>query len=386
MLSVQNSLEPKIINNVPLNNDTTIEKLTVNGSITFKQNLNVKNSINNIKISNKTLLLKSGNQNFAGNLTLPNLKAQNLNTNQITKLKTLKVKDLVIGGYLNRVSIPVLVKRALKKSGNQIMEKPFSCDALEVDSFNVDGVISGKKVPDDFVMINSGEYVVGQDVQFLKDLKTNKFEILSSLNNISVTDDGTLDILLTESPYVQYIPTRKTFENIIITNPINLLYKIRNAKIQQYNPVTIDDNSYKINTDVTINGPGKVTGWLKAQDLKPKDAQRSFGAILDKGLKLSDTQISVHLNFTEPLNLNHTKTDKVNSLNPLEWLLQASNTTQIVKGSKTFLNNVHLNGQMNASRINDVDLHALKHEVLKIAGDQEIFGNWNLNRVVAEKG
>lgn len=119
------------------------------------------------------------------------------------------------------------------------------------------------------------------------DLKINKLEVLNSINDIAVTDDGGLDILLTDSPYVQYLPMKKTFENLIITNPIKLRNKINNAQLQRLNPVIIDDNAYELEGDVTINGRAEVTRWLKVEDLKPQNGNRSLEYVFRNGAKLT---------------------------------------------------------------------------------------------------
>lgn len=119
------------------------------------------------------------------------------------------------------------------------------------------------------------------------DLKVNKLEVLDSINDILVTDEGDLDILLTDAPYIQYLPMKKSFENLIITNPIKLRNKINNAQLQRLNPVMIDDDSYELEGDVTIDGRAEVIRWLKVEDLKPQNGNRSLGYVFRNGAKLT---------------------------------------------------------------------------------------------------
>lgn len=93
----------------------------------------------------------------------------------------------------------------------------------------------------------------------------------------------------------------------------------------------------------------------------------------------------MHLTFTQPLDLEDVIADRVNSLNPQNWMLATSNSSQIVTGQKTFVGDLLVKGDVNAIRINDVDVHALEKEILRIEGDQEIEGVWEVDRAVVAK-
>ncbi|KAL1509270.1 hypothetical protein ABEB36_004033 [Hypothenemus hampei] len=393
-LVVNNEFKVNIFNENPiesyimLNNDSVIKNLTIHGTATFERDLKVENVLNSIEITESNLLLKEGNQRFEGNLNIEKVTIEKLiskledslpNTQEkISYIKHLTVEDLQIGGLLNRVYIPSLAKHALKKVGNQILNTTFTFESLEVSN-----LLSKNVRLTDFIFTNSGEYDISNSVEFLQPLKVKYLEVVDHLNNISVSDEGTLDLLLSESNDVQYITGKKTFEHdLIVTNSIFQHDYINNSQLQRINPVKIYENSFEVNGDLEINGQMSVIKKIKMNDIKTFTENNSFEEIMEYGIKLSDHEIPVHLTFLQTLETNDIITDKINDLNPNQWL-QENDELQSVLGQKRFLGDLNLDGPMTAYKINNIDIQELENSSLKINGDQEILGEFQVDTIIA---
>ncbi|XP_066147264.1 uncharacterized protein clos [Euwallacea fornicatus] len=392
------------MNNKPLedyinvSSDLTLENLTIHGNATFSGELNVKERINTkIQISQDFVLLSEGDQTFEGNVRFNELILDHLTANftpkppsfkeEISHIKHLNVNHLKIGGLINNVYLPVLAEKSLKKAGDQVLEEPFIVRKLNVTDFNLGGTLGGKKVPSDFILINSNaSYSINQDVNFLADLYVNNLQVEHSLNNITVTKDGELPILLTDSPKVQYVPSKKRFENLFINDLIYRQNAINEENLQQFNPLILDNQNHSFKGDVTLNGNVQVLSRLKARNLRHfNNTQRSFVDVLERGLKLTEGEIPLHLTFLETLNLDGLKVSQINHMNPANWLQISANSSQFISGEKTFLGNLYLGGRVNMSEINKVNVKQLE-SVLRINGDQEISGLLEAEKIVALNG
>lgn len=94
----------------------------------------------------------------------------------------------------------------------------------------------------------------------------------------------------------------------------------------------------------------------------------------------------VHLTFTQPLKVEKIRVDKVNSLDPNQWLLGSSSTPQVISGHKVFWGDVLLKGPVSVSKMNAIDVGSLENSTLRTEGDQEISGFWTVGSLVANKG
>lgn len=161
---------------VSLSEDLVLEELDLQGFAAFEGGLLLENpTINNVEFAGKNWLLKEGDQDFAGNLSVAELEVIDLTSKSldllpesgepISNVEALNVKHLRIGGLLNNVDVKSLEKRGLKKSGNQFWGAPLTINSLEVQELRTKG-LSGKLVPQDLVLVNGGQYQVDQDVFF----------------------------------------------------------------------------------------------------------------------------------------------------------------------------------------------------------------------------
>ncbi|ERL93362.1 hypothetical protein D910_10654 [Dendroctonus ponderosae] len=394
----ENSLSLSTLNGSPLEEyvslrkDLMLEEFTVQGPVAFQSGLLIGNhTINDVEITEKNLLLKEGDQDFSENLSVDELRVNELTSNnlncfaldslsdngeEIFNIGALKVKHLSIGGLLNNVDIKSLAKRGLRKSGNQFWETPLSFNSLEVEELQIKE-LSGKLIPQNLVPINAGQYHVHQDVTFTKgrffgDLRTNRLDAGQSLNNIAVKCNGLLDVLLIDSPEQQEIPARKSFTNLTLK--------------RRYSPLIIDESPCEILNDLRINGSVKLSKRLKVRDLKPANSSGSMGEVLANGIKLTDVEMPVHLTFTQPLKVESIRVDKINSLDPNKWILGSSASPQVLTGHKQFWGDIHLKGPVNVANMNNIDVGALENHTLRVEGDQEIGGFWTVESLVANKG
>lgn len=137
------------INNVDKNmllhtdDDIGFDELSIEGDVHCQGHLKVAETINNIKFDSENVLLKNGDQNFTDfsveHLVVDKLRADNFDHTQITNvsissIEKLKVKDLVIGGYMNGVKISTLNKYALRNSGDQDIIATCYFNHLEADN------------------------------------------------------------------------------------------------------------------------------------------------------------------------------------------------------------------------------------------------------------
>lgn len=140
------------INNVDKNmllhtdDDIGFDELSIEGGVHCQGPLKVAETINNIKFDSENVLLKTGDQNFTDfsveHLVVDKLRADNFHrsfrtgaTNaSLSLIEKLKVKDLVVGGYMNGVKISTLNKYALRNSGDQDIIATCYFNHLEADN------------------------------------------------------------------------------------------------------------------------------------------------------------------------------------------------------------------------------------------------------------
>lgn len=72
---------------------------------------------------------------------------KNTGKEKVRNVKTLKTKNLIVGGFLNDINVPTLEKYALRKSGKQdITAETYYFDRVESELLDTDR-LSGKGFP-----------------------------------------------------------------------------------------------------------------------------------------------------------------------------------------------------------------------------------------------
>ncbi|XP_044255131.1 uncharacterized protein LOC123005441 [Tribolium madens] len=377
-----------------------LTNLKVQGNLSAPKGIKVEGKLNNMSINNKSLLLKSGDQNFSQPLVLQEaeinkITAKSLNGQDlanlrtptqepiISHLETLKVKNLTIGGYINNVDVPTLDKYALKKSGNQQITSEFIFDEIQGKNLEVFGEISGKKVSD-LISANSGNYSLNSEIIFKNDLFVDDLEVSKSLDGIEVFD-GKLDILLKDSREEQEITGAKIFDDVIIYHAINFQGHVKSKNLEKMNPLITIENDLVLTGPKTITGHVQIENLVSVKDIVTTDGTYSLTWLEADGLKLTSKEVKPHLHFVQQINIDEIFVDTLNGKNPHDFVVTGTEESQIIQSVKTFLGDVRVTGGTNAIKINDVEIEELENKVLRINGDQEIEGKHHIKHVIADK-
>lgn len=327
-LKIENSISPSFINGHPIHlllkkyETRHLRKLTVEGSIIFEKDVNVGGLINNMKIDVNNVLLTEGDQLITGGLIAPKIKTKHMFTPIINKadlrtintqglkplvlrnIENLSVNKLYVNGLLNEVDIPTIDKLALRKFGDQEITARYTFKSISMQSLHVDGLLSGKKVPEKMIRIDGDNFTIQNDVLFLNDLIVNDLQVLHSLNEIVVNEDGALDILLRNSNKTQYITGHKTLNNVLLLNPFQLRGKIPGKALDKINPFVSIEEEIHVEGDYVIFGNVTVDQFLQAKDLTDTSGRYSVTRLHEKGITLKDKEIPYHVDFKQPLSVS----------------------------------------------------------------------------------
>lgn len=397
-----------------LTDDLMLDELIVNGDVLANNGVMVQGKINNNLVIDENILLVSGDQEFLGdNITIKstqvnnniveidNIDAKFLNgidllstlsplindKINVDKLNKLTVKTFVIGGFINDVDFRTLDKYALRKQGDQEISEKYVFDSIEANNMVIrDGLLSGRNIFDDLILIDDGDYDIEQDIMFNNDeLTVNNLEIRKNLNGIRVINNDKLDILLTNSNTTQHVTGHKTFQNLNLLNPIKLQGKIKSRELEKINPVITIDKMLEFDGDYIVTGDIFVEQFLVTDDIVTSDSLYSLRKLETDGLALTDKEIPVHLDFVQQLNLDEIFVDKINGIDADNLVINGYNQTQIIQGGKLFNGDVYITGETNAFKINDVNVSELDSNVMKSNGDQTIEGKHNVKRLITTK-
>lgn len=359
-------LNNRSVNNYVLSNSgsVVVQEVVVGHSANFTQGLKVSSINQKISVSEEKLLLNHGDQVFSWDLNLDNLVADQLNTTngsdylnlEVSHVNSLKVDSLEIGGLINRVDFPLLAAGSLKKASNttQVLHVPLYVNQLEAENITVTQPLA------DFLLVNHPEnYTINRNVTLSKIYAANLQT--HSINNIEISDpEEGFNLLQNTKQEAQVIKYHNlTLDNIKITN------------LTRHNVSTAEN--IKVLRHLTANDIISSTG----ESLRTK---------LLSSLKLTDQKVSVRLHFTQPVEAYDVIADKVNEVEPQNWLLQKSDDTQVITGQKRFLDDLTLKGTQNIFNLNGIKVQEFENALLKINGDQELSGHFIIDRAVFKQG
>lgn len=356
-------LNNRSVNDYVLSNSGSVQEVVVGHSANFTQGFNVSSINQKIRVSEEELLLNHGDQVFSWDLNLDNLVAEQLNaTNgsdylnlEVSHVDSLKVDNLEVGGLINRVDFPLLAAGSLKKASNttQVLHVPLYANQLEAENITVTQPLA------DFLLVNHpGNYTINRNVTFSKIYTANLQT--HSINNIQISDpEEGFNLLQNTKQEAQVIKGNLTLDNIKITN------------LTRHNVSSAEN--IKVLRHLTANDIISSTG-------------KSLRTKLLSSLKLTDQKVSVRLHFTQPVEAYDVIADKVNEVEPQNWLLQKSDDTQVLTGQKRFLGDLTLKGTQNIFNLNGIKVQEFENGLLKINGDQELSGHFTIDRAVFKQG
>ncbi|XP_074037516.1 closca [Leptinotarsa decemlineata] len=410
-LRSEEPLFPEKINGNPVDkilrtsDNSSVSSFTVIGNVNFTNDVTVKDEIDNATFSGESEMLLDGNQtsenissskNYAKNIETEDLNDHQLRMNEpdnveragngkasVKNLNKLRVKNLVVSGFVNDLDLATLFKYALRKSGPQNITKTYFIDNLVADIINTDN-ISGKRVSTHLIPITGGNYTVNKDVMFTNDLSAKNLFAAEFLNDVIVRD-GKLDILLKDSKVKQFVTGMKSFENLELLDAINLQGKIKGKPFDSMNPIVRVDSSLEKDEDVRITGDVIVEEVIILGDIVTADGKNSLLRLQKSGFKLNETVIPMRMRFSQHINVHELSADKINNIDPATWVVNGAKQIQIIPGWKQFVGDLEITGDTRVLRINDIDMTELETNVLKKEGDQVIRGKHYVKFVAVEK-
>lgn len=375
-----------------------VNDLVINGNF-WVTNLQVKGLLNGLQFNTTNVLLREGDQFFLGNLSTQNLIADNVTAKFLNNLNlhsqpqqaqrtpvkifdvdTLRVKHLTIAEYMNNVDLPTLNKFALKTSGNQEITGDYIFNELSVKDFQTQK-LNNISIPEDLVRIDKGEYFINQDVKLEHDLQAQNLQVRESLNNIIVLENGELDVLRKNTTEMQFIDGKKTIEEVELLKPMLLQGKIDSKSMQKLNPVTKISEPMEFVGDYFMSGLVTIEDQLLTPDLGSE--HYSISNLKQNGLKLTEEQVPVHLNFAQQLNTDEIFAEKINDIDTHRWVVNGQDDAQYIKGWKTFNGDLTITGDTNIQTVNQITLSNLFDNVLTVDGDQIITGKHEFKTIVA---
>lgn len=326
-LKISSSFNAKYLNQQPTEHmilkgrDHNLNNVVIDGNAIFASDMAIGNLLNNIRVDRSSVLLTQGDQKMSGKLQTRQITADNMQTPMLNKaeltftnapteapkietIKNLKVKNLIVNGYLNDLDVVTLDRHALRTHGDQEITEDYIFDSLHVKDLKVNGLLSDKIVPDSLVRIDDGEFTVPRDVRFINDLQVNDLQIFTSLNHINVDNKGKLDILLKDKPELQHMTGYNRLENIRLINPVKLQGKIHSKGLDQINPVIHIRNNVHLAGNYEITGNVTVEELLKAMNVADHEEEHSITRLMHSGIKITDTEIPVPLELQQHLSVS----------------------------------------------------------------------------------
>ncbi|XP_072396267.1 uncharacterized protein clos isoform X2 [Diabrotica undecimpunctata] len=307
----ESTVVPVMFNNHPTdsivykNLNQSLKNLVINGTVTFKDDIEIKNTLNNIKIRQDTILLKNADQSFdnlrASAVSADRIHAKAMNGRQIDKIdvpetttaevdttildeptttiptttalpkntvkkmKTLKAKNLIVDGLINGLDMATLEKYALKKFGKQNITGQFFFDKIVTEQLNTKW-LTNSKIPDALITTNSPTIELGKAV-FTQKLKVKDLLVTRNLNGLQVNRGGELQVLYKNSSEHQQINGEKTFDNLVLLSPPDLRGKKMGKAFDRFNNVLNVTKDLTLNKTITLSGPVDVERQLKSKDI-----------------------------------------------------------------------------------------------------------------------
>lgn len=388
--------------------------------VEIRGELFVENLIDGIRFTPDNVLLRDVDQVFTGKtLLVDQLKVNNLITKTLNStdigtiesyidkaeaiisaraqgvegpdypmiLKEIRVNDLELTGLLNEVDINYIDRNALKVVGDQVITGNFNFDNIVTKNLiTQNNRLSGIDLNLMVLTEPTGDqpdFTVRQDVQFINPVYIDNLQVTERLNHIPVVD-GELQVLLLNSEEPQLMTGTKTFDNVVVLEPIQLQGKINSSSLSKMNPITTINQDIYLEGDFEISGDVNIIELLNATNIYGASRTYNYADLYRHGLPLNAASIDQNFTFKQPLMIQNVFTKTVNGMNASEFIPTNTGKVQHITGKKTFTGDVTLRaGRVDAAVINKVDLKELNQTVLKRTGNQVIEGNIHFKEIVA---
>ncbi|XP_075234903.1 closca isoform X2 [Lycorma delicatula] len=331
-VAIQSVINTTYINNHKLNDLVTKydnnlnQTLMVRGSIIIdnEDGITVSGTVDEVSISNDSVLLTTGDQSFSGK----RLIAESLNIGNLTIEKTIN-------------HVPLNSNKAVNKRDNLLKVIP----KLEVENLTLtDGLISGINLLDvvnNTLKVKSDKQIITGYYTY-ENLEVDELFVNNIIQNTSViiSPKRMSDYSRTETFILK--PSNNNNNNYYIDQ--DEMYSYRRASSNDYHPKPNRAPYTNFYGDIIIEGRLIIRGGiLNVSDIKLLHENISVSDIITNGLKLNDV-INRPFKFTTPF---QTKTLKVNDINGIkpESLLQRNEDIPVpITGHKTFIGDIYLNG------------------------------------------
>lgn len=382
--------------------------------ITVTENFTVK-SINSHGISG---LLRSDSNLDLENLTITHLVIANNSDNfKAIETKLIEVRkqrnkrqstdtvpeefepfalnDVVLNGKLNGLrSFEYLYENALRKNADT---QQINGDTI-FGSMNVTSMLNIKNNEISNVHLNRivnirGEHaLIYPSIHFTQKLVVDKLEVLERLMQILIRDKK-MDILFRRSgKRVQLITGQKTFQSVLLREPINLQGRINVSSpiFSRIKPITTIDEDIFLDGDFTISGNATVQNILKSGNMFGPSLHFNVQQLEIDGLRIDDQNIDTSIEFLQPIqteNIQSTPLTRLNGISIDNFIKRDAQATQSIFARKTFTNGLAIeNGVSEITEINGINLQALNETMLKkSAKNQTIIGTIQVKRIIAER-
>ncbi|XP_055679370.1 uncharacterized protein LOC129787669 [Lutzomyia longipalpis] len=363
--------------------------------------LKVKNLIDGLKFDRDHILLKNSDAqhlNFTSldTLIVRDLHLQNINSmnfsiilDALKKMETigknltvLKADNLFVSGSINGIDLSFIEKYALRTEGNQIITQPAEIEHLVVDQVNVFKKISDKNISD-AVLASHGDFLLNYPVSFMRNISVEDLKITERLKHIEVFD-GVMDVVQLNSTEMQIVEGRKTFETVKLLKPIVLRGKIKSESLEKMNPMASVNENLLLTGDYFISGPVTVKRVLKTDDILSYRDSLSLQRLLSDGLPSDTVNIHQNINFHQPPKFNDLLTKSLNGINPENLVKINTDEIQTILGKKYFKTDLTVKeGFCDAAVIQGVNITDLNRSILHKSGDEEISGDIQFRKIMA---
>lgn len=400
-------------NSTEANVSATPPSLSAN-EITVTENFTVKSinshaisgllhSDSNLELENLTvthLVIANNSDNFKAIETKLIETRKQRNKRQSTdtvpeELEPFALNDVVLNGKLNGLrSFEYLYENALRKNadtqqidGDIIFGSMNVTSALNIKNNEISNIHLNR-----IVNIRGEHALIYPSIHFTQKLVVDKLEVLERLMQILIRDKK-MDILFRRTgKRVQLITGQKTFESVLLREPINLQGRINVSSpiFSRIKPITTIDEDILLEGDFTISGNATVQNILKSENMFGPSLHFNVQQLEIDGLRIDDQNIDTSIEFLQPIqteNILSTPLTRINGISIDNFIKRDAQATQLIFGRKTFTNGLAIeNGASEITEINGINLQALNETMLKkSAKNQTITGTIQVKRMIAER-
>lgn len=402
-LTIDNPLNPVTINGNPAksllhaSDDLKFKRLNIDGRAIFEAPIRLHGRLNNITITNQTILLQEGDQYLQGQLSADEIFANDFETRQINKIdlrfleyisikplkleriERLTVQRLTLQGLLNKVDIETLDKFALKIQGDQEITAKYSFNSLSLNNLQ-----TNQKLADKFVKINAGEYWVGNDVLFTNDIIAKSPKIKYTLNHLKVNRYGQLDLLYRNSSEVQFIDGFKEIETVKLGD-VKFRGKVLSKLLEKINPVRHIKKPIEVKGNYVFQKGVFVERLLQAIDIVSGVVPFSVQRLRHEGLKLNDENVPIPMNLLQTIRADNVNASRINGKDAKAFVVTGTNQVQVITGVKVIQNDLYITNSTKAVNINNVNIKQLDDTTVKLKGNQVLTGKFVFANLEASK-